>query len=256
MKWRLMLVPPRGGAVNMARDTGLMDRARDTGESVLSVYSWERPTLSLGRNQTAAGKYDMAALESRGMDVVRRPTGGRALLHHREVTYSVSAPISPDETLNESYERINRLLLEALFSLGVQARVAAVTKPALPPGEIPCFAEPSTGELVSEGRKLVGSAQVRESGALLQHGSILIEDDQAVIARVSLIPPESDAAPAATLSAALGRAPDVAEVAEALFAAVIWSEDAGARRLNESEVGDYTGRHLEKYRSEWWTWRR
>ena len=73
---------------------------------------------------------------------------------------------------------------------------------------------------------------------------------------MSLIPPESDAAPAATLSAALGRAPDVAEVAEALFAAVIWSEDAGARRLNESEVGDYTGRHLEKYRSEWWTWRR
>src|SRR6476661_963579 len=195
MKWRLMLVPPRSGAENMARDTGLMDRARETGETVLSVYSWERPTLSLGRNQTASGRYDLDAIASRGMDVVRRPTGGRALLHHREVTYSVTSPVSPDETLNDSYERINGLLLEALFSLGVDARVAAATTPALPPGEIPCFAEPSKGELVSAGRKLVGSAQVRENGALLQHGSILIEDDQALIAQVSLTPPATDVAP-------------------------------------------------------------
>ncbi|HUQ48000.1 MAG TPA: hypothetical protein VM053_07125 [Gemmatimonadaceae bacterium] len=256
MKWRLMLVPPRGGVENMARDTGLMDRARETGESVFSVYSWERPTLSLGRNQTAVGKYDLHAIQGRGMDVVRRPTGGRALLHDREVTYSVTAPTSPHESLGESYYRINSLLLEALFSLGVEARVAAAVRPALPPGEIPCFAEPSKGELVSEGRKLVGSAQVRENGALLQHGSILIEDDQALIGRVSLTAPSGDAAPAATLSAALGRVPEVAEVAEALFAAVIWSEDAGARRLNEFEVREYTGRHLEKYCSEWWTWRR
>lgn len=256
MKWRLMLVPPRSGAENMARDSGLMDRARETGQSVFSVYSWERPTLSLGRNQTASGKYDLDAIQSRGMDVVRRPTGGRALLHDREVTYSVTAPIAPDESLNESYERINGLLLEALFSLGVQATVATANTPALRPGEIPCFAEPSKGELVSAGRKLVGSAQVREDGALLQHGSILIEDDQALIAQVSLVPPTTDAAPAATLSAALGRTPETGEVAEALFAAVIWSEDAGARRLAESEVSALTARHLDKYKSEWWTWRR
>lgn len=256
MKWRLMLVPPSGGAENMARDSGLMDRARETGETVFSVYSWERPTLSLGRNQTAAGNYDMAEIESRGMDVVRRPTGGRALLHDREVTYSVTAPISLDETLSDSYDRINGLLLEGLFSLGVKARVAEATRQALPPGEIPCFAEPSKGELISEGRKLVGSAQVREKGALLQHGSILVEDDQALISRLSLVPPTSEAAPAATLSRAMGRVPQIGEVAEALFAAVIWSEDAGARRISESEVTEYTDRHIEKYRSEWWTWRR
>ena len=256
MKWRLMLVPPRSGAENMARDSGLMDRARATGESVFSVYSWERPTISFGRNQTAVGKYDLTSIERRGIGVVRRPTGGRALLHNREVTYSVTAPISSSETLNQSYERINGLLLEALFSLGVEARVAAAARPALPPGEIPCFAEPSKGELVSAGRKLVGSAQFRENGALLQHGSILIEDDQSLIAEMSLVPPTTDAAPAATLSAALGRVPELGEVAEALLAAVIWSEDAGARRLHESEVTDFTARYLEKYRSEWWTWRR
>src|SRR6476619_5981772 len=102
MKWRLMLVPPRRGAENMARDTGLMDRARATGEAVLSVYSWERPTLSLGRNQTAAGRYDLTAIKHRGIDVVRRPTGGRALLHWHEVTYSVTAPIAEGESLNDS----------------------------------------------------------------------------------------------------------------------------------------------------------
>lgn len=240
----------------MARDSGLMDRARETGESVLSVYSWERPTLSLGRNQPASGKYDLAAIERRGMDVVRRPTGGRALLHNHEVTYSVTAPIAGTGTLNESYERINGLLLEALFSLGVEARIAASAKRALPPGEIPCFAEPSKGELVSAGRKLVGSAQVREDGALLQHGSILIEDEQALIAGVSLVAPSVGAAPAATLSAALGRTPDIREVAEALFATVVWNEDAGARRLHESDVSALTAGHIERYSSGWWTWRR
>ncbi|HMA19794.1 MAG TPA: hypothetical protein VKO87_03265, partial [Gemmatimonadaceae bacterium] len=95
----------------MARDSALMDRARETGETVFSVYSWERPTLSLGRNQTALDKYDLAEIERRGMDVVRRPTGGRALLHWREVTYSVTARISERESLSESYERINRILL-------------------------------------------------------------------------------------------------------------------------------------------------
>lgn len=256
MKWRLMLVPPRSGAQNMGRDSGLMDRARETGESVLSVYSWHRPTLSIGRNQTALGMYDLAAITSRGMEVVRRPTGGRALLHNREVTYSVTAPISKGEPLGESYERINGLLLDALSSLGVDASVAGSTGPPPVPGEIPCFAEPSKGELVSAGRKLVGSAQVREDGALLQHGSILIEDDQSLIAEVSVVPPTTGATPAATLLAAMGRAPEVGEVAEALFAAVIWGEDAGARRLEESDVSNLTARHFDKYSSEWWTWRR
>jgi len=256
MKWRLMLAQPRSGAENMARDAGLMDRARETGETVLSVYSWERPTLSFGRNQTALGKYDLDLISSRKMDVVRRPTGGRALLHNREVTYSVTAPISAGDSLSDSYGAINTLLLDGLASLGVRAEEANPESATISPSEIPCFAEPSKGELVFEGRKLVGSAQVREDGVLLQHGSILIEDDQHLISELSISPPPIDAAKAATLAQAMGRTPDVAEVASALFAAVILLEDAGATRLYEERVADFTDRHLEKYRSEWWTWRR
>src|ERR1019366_681592 len=135
MKWWLMLVPPRTGAENMARDTALMDRARMTGESVFSVYSWTNPTLSLGRNQIAAGKYDLDAIEAQGMDIVRRPTGGRALLHHREVTYSVTSPILPGDSLNDSYARINDLLLDGLAALGVPASAAAPAARGIPPTE-------------------------------------------------------------------------------------------------------------------------
>ncbi len=240
----------------MARDSGLMERARETGEAVFSVYAWKRPTLSLGRNQTAKGKYDLDAIATRGMDVVRRPTGGRALLHHREVTYSVTAPIAPADSLAESYERINAVLLDGLASLGVGAMESATPHHALPPGDIPCFAEPAKGELAWNGQKLVGSAQVREAGALLQHGSILIDDDQALIADVSLSPPSRHVVPAATLLRALGRTPTQVEVAEALFAAVMLMEDASATRLDESEVARVTARHIDKYASEWWTWRR
>ena len=256
MKWRLMVAEPRSGVENMARDTGLMDRARETGETVFSVYTWERPTLSFGRNQTALGKYDLETIASRDMDVVRRPTGGRALLHNREVTYSVTGPVSASDSLNDSYRRINALLLDGLASLGVRAEEADPSSASLTPGDIPCFAEPAKGELTFEGKKLVGSAQVREDGALLQHGSILIEDEQHLVSEMLISPPRIEAAGAATLVQAMGRLPEVSEVASALFAAVILLEDAGASRLSENSVASFTSRHIDKYSSEWWTWRR
>ena len=97
----------------MALDHALMERARRTGESVLRVYAWASPVLSLGRNQRARDVYDDAELARRGVSVVRRPTGGRALLHHREITYSVTAPASSTEPLGATYNRVNALLLDA-----------------------------------------------------------------------------------------------------------------------------------------------
>lgn len=254
--WRAMLAPPRSGAENMARDTGLMDRARDTGETVLSVYSWVNPTLSLGRNQTASGRYDLDGAKERGIEIVRRPTGGRALLHWHEITYSVTAPVA-DDSLGDSYRRINAILLEALSRMGVNASTASSGSPSLPPSELPCFAAPADGELVVNGAKLVGSAQYRENGTLLQHGSILLRDDQQMIA--SLMHSDSaDVLPAraATLADALGREPSVAEVASHLFDAVRALEDPSCNPLEEGETQEYTALHLSKYQNELWTWRR
>ena len=250
-----MFVEPRSGAENMARDSALMERVRLTGESIFSVYSWQSPTLSLGRNQAARDRYDLREIERRGMDVVRRPTGGRALLHWREATYSVAAPIAEDASLADSYEQINKILIYGLALLGVEAKEAREGPRTPAPGDLPCFATPAEGELVSSGSKLVGSAQVRENGALLQHGSILIHDDQPMISSV-LVEPAAEAPRAATLSDALGFEPAIEQVAEALFAALRVLEDPDATVLEELEVNPLTRAHLDHYRNSLWTWRR
>lgn len=256
-RWRLLLLPPRGAVENMARDAALLDRARESGEAVFSVYSWERPALSLGRNQAALGFYDPAAIEREGLDVVRRPTGGRALLHWHEVTYSVTAPVSEGEPLVTSYERINRILIRGLAAIGVEAIESAGGVSILPSGDLPCFAAPARGELVVDGKKLVGSAQFRERGALLQHGSILIGDDQHLIdsllcAGVSAAPPQR----AATLEMALGWAPGVGDVADALFGAVRALEDRDAEFIDEAALASRMPGHRLHYANALWTWRR
>lgn len=234
-----------------------MNRARETGEIVFSVYGWTQKTLSLGRNQRAKGCYDLGRMREMGVDVVRRPTGGRALLHHREVTYSVTAPLDQGDGLRDSYERINRILLLGLRQLGVQASVANPEGPAPLPTDTPCFAAPVRGELVSDGRKLVGSAQWRDGGSLLQHGSILIDDDQSLIELFSLHSDVQEAVPVpATLSGALGRAPEISDVSSALFEAVRSLEDPAASALDESEVRGATMAELPRFQNELWTWRR
>lgn len=256
MRWRLLLTSPLDGADNMALDEALLRRARESGEGVVRVYSWAVPTLSLGRNQRAVGAYPAERARGLGVDVVRRPTGGRALLHHREITYSVTAPAPEHESLARSYRTINQALLSALRELGVQAEVAVRHQRLPPPGSAPCFELPADGELMLGGRKLVGSAQYREQGALLQHGSILVHDDQAMIARLAAIP-LGDVAPAATLSGALGRDPAAGEFAALLFDVVRRDWDAGASALAmDQALRDAMARARLRYTDDAWTWRR
>ena len=250
--WLLLDSGALDGAEQMALDSGLMDRARQTGETVLRVYRWSRPTLSFGRHETVAGHFDRARLAAAGVDAVRRPTGGRVLFHSREVTYSVTAPVADDEPLRVSYARINALLVTALSALG--ARVEPAEKSlARRPGGAPCFAEPAAGELVFDGRKLVGSAQLRDRGALLQHGSILLGDDQPrilALASSPLVP----AAPAATLGEAAGTDISYAQVRDALFDAVR-AAAPGASLLDPADASRFAETHRARYASIEWTWR-
>jgi lipoate-protein ligase A len=209
----------------MALDHALMRRAARTGESVIRVYSWSRPTLSFGRNEPAFSRP--------GLDIVRRPTGGRMILHHRELTYSFTLPAT--ERPRATYERLNQILAAAMGHLGVPVTIA--TEGATPRSG-PCFAAPSVGELIYEGRKIAGSAQWRENGVVLQHGSILIDNDQE-----GLTP--------ATLRAALGRAPTALELAGALAEVV----DAVSFEL-EPIVRDEAQRLCRHYVDDDWTWRR
>jgi lipoyl(octanoyl) transferase len=243
------------GPDNMALDVALMLRARRTGETVLRIYGWSPPTLSFGRNQRVRDAVDPAALAASGLGVVRRPTGGRTLLHHREITYSVTAPV--EASMRESYARINDILMNALARLEVPAVAAGpASARSLPPSAAPCFAEPATGELVVDGRKLVGSAQWRDGGALLQHGSILLDDDQPGIATVMRSPPPR-VPPAATLRALLGRAPSSEEMGDRLRDAVRTLADPAADWFDPEPwlLAEATGL-AAGYRDDRWTWRR
>jgi lipoyl(octanoyl) transferase len=256
MHWTLLYTPPMPGAENMALDEALLERARTSGAATFRVYTWSEPTLSFGRNQTALGAYDARRAEARGVAVVRRLTGGRALLHHREVTYSVTAPSAIGASLRESYGRINRLLVAGLRRLGVAVEIAVPRERSVAPSAAPCFERPAAGELVVGDRKLVGSAQWRDEGAMLQHGSILVEDDQPMVSELSGTA-VSPAPPAATLTSALTRTPTTDEVADVLFEAVREHECPRANRLElDSAVWAAMHRALDRYRDDRWTWRR
>jgi len=255
MHWSLLFTPPLSGAENMALDEALLELAGASGNAVFRVYTWAEPTLSFGRNQTARGMYDPERARERGIAVVRRPTGGRSLLHHREVTYSVTAPVEKAGSFRESYARINRLLVDGLARLGVAVELASPRGRALPPSAAPCFERPAAGELVVDDRKLVGSAQWRDQGAMLQHGSILVEDDQSLVSALA-----TDVAaprPAATLKDSLGRTPSVDEVATAMFDAVHELECANASVLEMDAALDAAkARLVSRYVDDCWTWRR
>jgi len=240
----------------MALDDALMNRARTSGEWVARLYSWSRPTISLGRNQTARGRYDLERIRELGLDMVRRPTGGRAILHDREITYSVTAPMAETGDLRQAYDRINRLVLETLHRLGVYASIAAPRKRASFPGMAPCFDEPSAGELVLDGRKIAGSAQWRADGGILQHGSILLEDDQSLLASLALERSSPIVAPA-TLVEALGHAPSIDQVADALTDAIQAIESTRPVELEvDAELRALVSDFVVRYVDESWTWRR
>jgi lipoate-protein ligase A len=177
--WRLLVDAPAQGAWNMAVDEVLLDGvAAGAAPPTLRFYQWSPPCLSLGYFQPF-DVVDVNGCRALGVEVVRRPTGGRAILHDRELTYSVTLPASalgPDGGVLPSYYRLSLALQDGLRRLGVPAMLAPESAASGPPVHGPvCFDRPSAHEILLEGRKLVGSAQMRRCGALLQHGSILIE---------------------------------------------------------------------------------
>ena len=184
----LILDDPAPGAENMRRDIELL-HACAAGEidGALRIYGFTPPCLSLGRLQSESD-VDLGACARDGVDVVRRPSGGRAVLHDQEVTYALvcrtTDPAFGGHVL-ESCARIHAAVARGLKTLGIDTaehapgadmRAAAIHAAA----SADCFATPAAHELVdSGGRKLVGSAQARYRGALLQHGSVLLEPPRA-----------------------------------------------------------------------------
>jgi lipoate-protein ligase A len=162
-------------------ETLLFFTSKKESPPTLRLYAWNPPTLSIGYAQKS-GDVDLKAIADYGWNFVRRPTGGKAILHTNEITYSITAPLDNPVvvgTLLESYQKISQALLEALVLLGVTAdstKMAGPTPTSISSNPV-CFEVPSNYEITSKGKKLIGSAQARKSGGVLQHGSLPLIGD-------------------------------------------------------------------------------
>lgn len=186
--FRLIRDTSRDGAWNMAVDEAILHAvANGISPPTLRLYAWEPACLSLGRAQSI-DDVDLGRLRERGWDIVRRPTGGRAILHHQELTYAVIAPerhpIMQGGVL-ESYRKISAALVRGIENLSVEIAVKGPDPMTDEERTNPiCFEVPSAYEISAQGRKIIGSAQVRKRKVVLQHGSLPLSGDLGMICDV------------------------------------------------------------------------
>jgi lipoate-protein ligase A len=204
----------------MAVDEALLDACArgEPGFPCLRFYRWDPPAISLGHHQDAYRAVDLEALSAHGIDLVRRVTGGRAVLHSSELTYSVvghgrngtlAGPVM------DVYRRISEAIAIGLQRLGLPARLSAGERPPARTSPEPCFARLGRGEIEVAGRKVAGSVQLQRGGCLLQHGSLPLRLDPE---RLSLLTGGTMRVPAWGIEDALGRPLLVGELEGALVA--------------------------------------
>jgi len=222
--WDLILDDDLDGTSNMAIDSALLEEVEQSPDpkTFVRLYRWRTPTVSLGRNQARESAVDEAYCSEQRMDVVHRPTGGRAVLHDDELTYAVASNDTTyfGNTIYANYKSVSEALCEGFRRLGVPAVLAPETRHGAPHpqgGDLPCFMSSSRYELTVGGRKIVGSAQRRLRRSFLQHGSMPISCDREKLARVTRMP---DSAPLyremAGLQEFLSSRPPLGELTNAL----------------------------------------
>jgi lipoate-protein ligase A len=260
LAWRLLIHAAADGAWNMAVDEAILDSC--VGGSppfapTIRLYGWSPAALSLGRFQEAGPAYDPVYLRESGIDLVRRPTGGSAVLHEFERTYAVVARLRegafPGGVL-DTYRRVAAALCAAMRELGLEAVAhgADEASPRTPTGGA-CFGARSAHEIAVSGRKLVGSAQLRRHGAFLQHGSVLMRADPVRMARAMRL---ADTPRAHTdLTCATGHTPDPSVVDRALVRGFesTFSVRMTPASLTARETERATRLRARKYLSEVWT---
>jgi lipoate-protein ligase A len=207
-EWKLIMEKkPLSGSLNMAIDDFLFRSLSSEPQTFLRFYSWERPTVSLGYSQDIRKVVDLEYCQNQGIDIVRRMTGGKLVLHHKEVTYSLCSSDKDTftSTLADSYRLISQALMRGFEKMGLKSHLADAPPDSYTRGNLPCFSYPARDEIEVEGRKIVGSAQKRASSKFIQHGSIPLEEDKGFLAPVSFLKTEEGKSRMISLSQALGK---------------------------------------------------
>lgn len=252
--WQLLREDAPGpGAIQMARDAALLDYARLSGHPTLRLYRWSPYCISFGRHEAALRRFDRAAIETRRLDTVRRPTGGRAVWHARELTYAVAMPCPAASAMRPWYAELHARFADAVSALGAAAALAPDAKAPAPDAGGACFDRPVGGEVTVGGKKVVGSAQYHAQGAMLQQGSMLLEDDQQVLRELQLGGGTRRAE--APLAELVGRAVSFGEAAEAVVAAFTRAYGP-PHTLAPDALDAGTAAHVPLYADPAWTWRR
>jgi lipoate-protein ligase A len=261
--WRLIVDGPMSGARNMAKDEALLKAVQQGLASVtVRFYRWAPATVSLGYFQ-AAEDVDREAIGRLGLGLVRRPTGGRAILHDDELTYSIVAPgeaIPGGRNIGRSYLSISEALMRGLEILGIEASVGdeKATRDNSPAA---CFALSTRADLTARGQKVIGSAQMRREGFILQHGSIPVALDlgkhAAVFGAVSGAEKAAEqlAAKASGVAGLIGRRPSWEEMerAFALGFAEVFHARMEAGEMTAAEEAEAEKLEAEKYGTEEFT---
>ena len=274
-KWRFIDSNNRSPYYNMALDEALLEwHSKGEIPPTIRFYGWNPPTLSIGYFQKAEKEINFDKVKELGLGFVRRPTGGRGVLHDEELTYSVIVseeyPNMP-KTVTEAYRVISEGLLEGFRSLGLEAYFAIPRseeeKNSLKnPRSSVCFDAPSWYELVVEGRKIAGSAQTRQKGVILQHGSILLEIDEDKLFSVFNYPNDrvkermqrAFPSKAVAINAIAGRKISIEEAKEAFYKGFASALDIDLEpyTLSEEEEAYVEELARTKYGSDEWNFKR
>jgi len=186
--WHLIIDRnPRKGSWNMAVDDFLFRSLGEEPATYLRFYRWRKPTVSIGYSQKIDKVVDLDFCIRNGIDIVRRITGGKLVLHQREVTYSVCSSDTDifSRKLMNSYRLISEALNRGLQSMGLESRLAKDTPPDYARGISPCFSGPARDEIEMKGKKIIGSAQKRTGNKFIQHGSIPLEKREELLKSLS-----------------------------------------------------------------------
>ncbi len=253
----------------MAADAALLARVQPD-RAVWRWYDWDQPTVSFGRHEAVRDRFCAASLARAGLQAVRRPTGGRALLHAEALTYSVVLPLPASASWREAYAAVNAVLAEALCAVGVPVTLAPPRTERISEGAV-CFDAPDEGELLLGGRKLVGSAVWRQGAGYLQHGSLLLRDRQDLLASAAdrPLPPVPAAAslhdvlPSAEIPNTIDRFK--AAITDRLARWMAWPDHADVAQRDHAHVSTLQpdsdlraaiDRQAEYFGREEWLWRR
>jgi len=198
---------PLRGSLNMAVDDYLFQSLTDAPKTYLRFYSWKNPTVSIGYSQKRREVVNEDYCREHGIDIVRRITGGKLVLHSKEVTYCICSSDSElfYTTINESYKRISEALISGLKTMGMAPLLAEISNPAYIRGNLPCFSYPAKNEIQIAGKKIIGSAQKRVGDKFLQHGSIPLKEDDEKLEKVSCLDKGREKIRMIPVSNALGR---------------------------------------------------